>query len=57
MDLTKFLGQDSQEQSAQRLSKEEYAAQKKQEREESLGYDRWKGTGGLPEWGLLKRIP
>ena len=24
MDLTKFLGQDSQEQSAQRLSKEEY---------------------------------
>ena len=28
MDLTKFLGQDSQEQSAQRLSKEEYAAQK-----------------------------
>lgn len=28
MDLTKFLGQDTQEQSAQRLSKEEYAAQK-----------------------------
>ena len=23
----------------------------------NLGYDRWKGTGGLPEWGLLKRIP
>lgn len=20
----------------------------------NLGYDRWKGTGGLPEWGLLK---
>ena len=56
MDLTKFLGQDSQEQSAQRLSKEEYAAQKKQEREE-IWDDRWKGTGGLPEWGLLKRIP
>lgn len=37
MDLTKFLGQDSQEQSAQRLSKEEYAAQKKQEREEIWG--------------------
>ena len=37
MDLTKFLGQDSQEQSAQRLSKEEYAAQKKQEREEITG--------------------
>ena len=36
MDLTKFLGQDSQEQSAQRLSKEEYAAQKKQEREEKI---------------------
>ena len=26
MDLTKFLGQDTQEPSAQRLSKEEYAA-------------------------------
>ena len=50
MDLTKFLGQDTQEPSAQRLSKEEYAAQ-------NLGHDRWKGTGGLPEWGLLKRIP
>ena len=37
MDLTKFLGQDTQEQSAQRLSKEEYAAQKKQEREEIWG--------------------
>ena len=37
MDLTKFLGQDTQEQSAQRLSKEEYAAQKKQEREELWG--------------------
>ena len=23
----------------------------------NLGHDRWKGTGGLPEWGLLKRIP
>ena len=56
MDLTKFLGQDSQEQSAQRLSKEEYAAQKAGEGR-NLGYDRWKGTGGLPEWGLLKRIP
>ena len=57
MDLTKFLGQDSQEQSAQRLSKEEYAAQKKAGEGRNLGYDRWKGTGGLPEWGLLKRIP
>ena len=37
MDLTKFLGQDTQEPSAQRLSKEEYAAQKKQEREEIWG--------------------
>ena len=37
MDLTKFLGQDTQEQSTQRLSKEEYAAQKKQEREEIWG--------------------
>ena len=37
MDLTKFLGQDTQEQSTQRLSKEEYAAQKKQEREELWG--------------------
>ena len=37
MDLTKFLGQDTQEPSAQRLSKEEYAAQKKQEREELWG--------------------
>ena len=41
MDLTKFLGQDSQEQSAQRLSKEEYAAQKKQEREEIWGMIGW----------------
>ena len=57
MDLTKFLGQDTQEQSTQRLSKEEYAAQKKQEREEIWGMIEWKGTGGLPEWGLLKRIP
>ena len=37
MDLTKFLGQDTQEASIQRLSKEEYAAQKKQEREEIWG--------------------
>ena len=37
MDLRKFLGQDTQEQSTQRLSKEEYAAQKKQEREEIWG--------------------
>ena len=57
MDLTKFLGQDSQEQSAQRLSKEEYAAHEKAGEGRNLGYDRWKGTGGLPEWGLLKRIP
>ena len=51
MDLTKFLGQDSQEQSAQRLSKEKAGEGR------NLGYDRWKGTGGLPEWELLKRIP
>ena len=57
MDLTKFLGQDSQEQSAQRLSKEEYAAQKKQEREEIWGMIDGKAQEGLPRMGLLKRIP
>ena len=58
MDLTKFLGQDSQEQSAQRLSKEEYAAQKKQEREEIWGMIDGKAqavsyTHLTGEWGVL----